>query len=202
MENYDVVEGIEIKNLRPRDKHVLIRWLKKEETKGGVLIPQTRQRSGFMKGEILSVGCKCDPKIQPGCLVEFNGLGQKEWLGVQDPHDRDTVFFTRTENVYGLVSTVDGKPKLDMVNDWILVKPEVEKEKGGLAVPDTAIEGSMRMRQGLIGKVVSAGSDVYSCLEGDKIAFDATGATKIRVGDHNEEICLVIEDDAVLAEVE
>lgn len=206
-DKYAVVEGVEIAKLQPLPKHVLIRWLKKEETKGGILLPQTRQRSGFMKGIVLAIGPKCDPALEVGQTVEFNGLGDKEWLGVQDPADRDTVFFTRVENVYGIINRGPGdKPVLDMVGTWLLVRPdEMPKEKSGLVMVQQAREREMRQRAGLIGTVVSAGGHTAQ-KAGDRIAFDATGATRIHLGDHNDEVVLVIDGDlddgAVLGEVE
>ncbi len=228
---YEIVEGLVVADIKPLPKHVLVRWLKKTETKGGVLIPQFRQRSGFMKGQILAVGPKCDPKLQPGVLIEFNGLSDKAWVGQQDPADRDTVFFTRVENVFALVkydgmdhedavahvkdgkppqSAVDiagimgvqvtGRPILDMVGSWLLVRPDEmpERTASGLAIPKHIRDRQRRQQKGLLGEVLSAGGDVDSCEKGDRVAFDATHATPIHLGDHNDEVALVIDRDDVI----
>lgn len=198
LEDYSVVEGVNISKLKPLPKHVLVRWLKKEQTKGGIILPQNRQRAGFMKGILLAVGPKCDDRLKVGQTIEFNGLATKEWLGVQDPADRDTVFFTRFENIYAIVDEQDAK-KLDFVWTWILVKPDaVPDELRGLLVPDSAKKAQMRQQAGLTGTVVSAGGMQDACVEGDRILFNATGATELKLGDHNGETHLVIDDEDVL----
>jgi co-chaperonin GroES (HSP10) len=214
---YEVIEGVDMATFLPRPMHVVIRWLKKTETKGGVILPQNRQRAHFMKGQLLAVGPQCDPKLQPGLLVEFNGISDKEFLGVQDPVDRDTVFVTRVENVFGLVdrapeaegwkgdaelaqAVVGAIPRLDMVGDWLLVRPEAQPDRTafGLTIPGQARARAQRQQQGLVGKVLSAGGFVDTCRAGDRIAFDATHATQVHLGDHNAEVVLVIDNDAVL----
>lgn len=197
-EDYKVVEGVEIDRLKPLPRHVLVRWFRKPETKAGILIPQNRQRAGFMKGQLLAVGSDCDPALKAGMLIEFNGLGDKLFVGVQDPDDRDTVFGTRYENVYGIVGSHDGDSStLDMVGSWILVTPDVipEKRESGLLLPGQARETELRHRRGLTGIVDSAGGMQSACVAGDHIVFNAANATRIRIGDHNDAIKLVISGD-------
>lgn len=224
---YEVIEGIPVADIKPMPKHVLVRWLKKTETKGGVLLPQNRQRAGFMRGQVLAAGPGCDSQLVPGVMIEFNGMGDKEWLGVQDPADRDTVFFTRMENVVGLVQNfvvckkgcdipeimrpgsvigvddpddVATRSSLAMVGTWILVRPdEMPGRTGsGLIVPRHIRDGQLRQQKGLVGSVLSAGGLCDSCINGDRIAFDASHATQIHLGDHNDEVALLIDNDDVI----
>jgi co-chaperonin GroES (HSP10) len=111
--DYAQVEGVFIASLVPMPHHVLVRWLKRTETKGGVLIPQNRQRKSFMKGQILRVGDGCDLGLREGALIQFDSLAEKEWLGVQDPADRDPVFFMREEDIHGVL-TYDSERKVHL----------------------------------------------------------------------------------------
>src|ERR1051326_4531732 len=123
--DYAQVEGVFIASLVLRPHHVLVRWLKRTETKGGVLIPQNRQRKMYMKGTILSVGPNCDPALKPGLNVQFDSLSEKEPWGPWDPADRDPVFFMREEDIHGLLQ-YDSERRIppQPVADRALIKPD------------------------------------------------------------------------------
>ncbi len=200
---YEVVDGFKTEEIKPLPKHVLLRWFKKTETKGGIAIPQYRQRAGFMKGQILAVGEDCDSRLKPGVFVEFNGLGLKEWVGEQDPEHRDTVFVTRVENLYAIIVESDcGSPLVQAIGYWVFVRPdEPPKEKGGLVIPESARAGRQRREQGLIGTIVSCGFET-EFIRNQRVAFNATGATAIHLGDHNDEVVLIVDADDIEGEVE
>ena len=149
--SYAVVEGVKIAELSPRPAHVLVRWLKKTETKGGVLIPQYRWRKGYMKGEVLKAGHGCDARLSPGTVIQFDSLADKEFLGVQDPVDRDTVFFLREEDIHGIITEDDGLKRMVLCNEYVLIRPdEGEAEKAGLSVPDSARKQTMFVWHGVL----------------------------------------------------
>lgn len=200
---YDVIEGYSVGRIKLLPRHVLIRWFSKTETKAGIVIPQTRERAHFMKGQLLSVGPDCGQLLKAGQLVEFNGLGQKEWLGSQSRADRDTVFFTRWENIYAIIHYDQGDTlRLEMCGEWVLVKPdEYPREKGNLLIPDQVRESAQRRRSGLTGVVRGCGADVETCIDDDHVIFDATGATQLRLGDHNGELCLIVRGEDILGRI-
>lgn len=110
-EKYRVVEGIDMAKVRPMKHHIIVRWLASKETKGGLILPQNRQRKNRMNGVILAVGPKCEPEIveafENGYRIVFDALSEKEWIGSQDPSDRDTVFIMREEDVLMTLEVVE-----------------------------------------------------------------------------------------------
>lgn len=199
---YEIIDGIKIQDVRPRRRHLLIRWFRKTKTKGGILIPEYRHRANFMKGEILAVGEGCEAGLRPGVIVEFNGLGEKEWLGVQNPADRDTVFFTREENIFCIVSGQNGKTSVQAVGDWVFIKPDPgANERNGLLIPEPARDRQRRRESGLLGTIIS-GWVGPGFKQGQRVVFNATAAIPIRLGDHNADIVLIIDADDVEGEVE
>jgi len=200
---YEVIEGLQTESVTPLPKHVLLRWLKKEKTKAGVIIPQYRHRAGFMKAQVLALGEGVPEELAVGDLVLFNGLGEKEWLGVQDPADRDTVFFMRAENIYGIIG--DGG-SIRMLGAYMLVRPdEVKKESsGGVIIADPIRRDEQRRASAYMGEVVHAGPE-SGFSKGARLICDSVGSIMVRLGDHNDEILLCVDasdgTDVVYAEV-
>lgn len=181
-DEYSVVEGIDLSQLKPMPKHLLVRWLGKTETKGGVILPQNRQRVGLMKGVLLKVGSGCDARLSEGLTVEFDGLCEKEFLGAQIPGDRDPVFFMREEDLIGIVW---GPGNLEMLNKRILSLPDKDAaEKYGLVVLSLEQKGQM-----VSGVVVSKDAkDDCDFNVGDRVFYDRGTATELKLGDFDGEL--------------
>lgn len=200
--DYSVIEGIVIKDFQPLPHHVMIRWLKKEETKGGIIIPQYRQRAHFMKGIVLALGPRCNVMLEVGQTVQFNGLSEKEFIGVQDPADRDTVFLFTDEQIFGIVSYDENqKPSIQSVGEWVLVKPDEAKENK-IVMTDSVKATVRRNSFAWQGEVVSSGNMADSCVPGDRIAYTTSGATGVMIGDHNGIQCVVIHNEDVVGIME
>lgn len=190
IDKYQVVEGVDMRTFKPRPHHVVIRWLHKEESKGGILIPQYRQRKLFMKGQVLVSGPECNPRLKWGAVVMFNALGtqenvcEKEFFGVQDPNDRDSVFVCEDIHVLGTLN--EDATKCDMLDNWILVLPdEGPEEKSGLLVPDAMRNRERVYKGGWTGLVVSIGDyvDKGTCMVGDHIVYETLGAVSVFLND-------------------
>lgn len=189
--NYEVIEGYEVDKIKPFPKHVLLRWCHKEETKSGVLIPQNRQRANLMRGQVLAVGPDCDPLLQKGKYVEFNGLSEKEWLGPQDPADRDTVFFIREEELMGVL---DGG--FMALGDWVLIKPnEKPRESNGILIPQ---EKDPRKRFGT-GIVKDVGPQGDPELIGCNVLYNEWMCIDLKLGDFEGELHNLVHSDEVEA---
>lgn len=197
--DYRFIDGVEVAKVKLLPGHVMVRWLHKEETKGGIILPQNRQRAHFMKGEVLSVASDCRPLV-PGQLIEFDGMCEKSFIGGQNPDGRDVVFVMRIERVYGTVRYEDGKPTLDLIRDHILVRPDVHpSEVGGLIVTETNGENIRRRARSWKGEVLRCGERVENCMAGDRIVYETSLAASIKMGDHNAETCIIINDMDVIA---
>ena len=192
---YKEVDGVNLDTFKPLPHHLCLRWLKKEETKGGVLIPQYRQRKLYARGVVLSVGPEVNPRLYPGRVVMFNISCEKEWLGVQDPADRDTVFTTMDENVLGTIERDGETTRVDCVDGWILIKPDEGKDYvSGLVRSEITKEQERFSATGWFGFVESVGEDVECCKVGDRVAYQAGGSLGILLGDHmGTARCLVLE---------
>lgn len=192
LEKYRVVEGIELAKLHLLPHHVCLRWLHKEESKGGVLLPQNRWRARFTKGQVLAVGPGVNPRLKWGALVMFNALGsqenpcEKEFLGVQDPPDRDTVFICEDIHMLGTLTydTPESDPRVEMLDNWVLVEPDDgADEKRGLAVPDAYRNQERVVKSSWTGRVKGVGEYVDTCKAGDWIAYETLGAVSIMLED-------------------
>jgi hypothetical protein len=200
-EQYSVIEGVSVDDLILRPRHVLFRWLKRVETKAGILMPQNRQRSGIMKGIVLAVGRDSDPLLARGAFIEFNGLSEKEFWGSQTPgQDRDPVAFMREEDIFCVLRYEAGdKPKLLMLNDWILVRPDKRPaERNGLIVPGTSRAGPSFG----VGEVIGAGRTVGSVEAGDRAVYFIGGATELKIGDFQGELHVCVLEEDVCAVIE
>ena len=198
---YKVIEGIEIAKLKMLPKHVLVRWLKKEESKGGVLMPQNRQRKGYMKGQILSVGPDCSLHLEVGQTIQFESLADKEFLGVQDPADRDSVFAMRQEDIHGILEVeANGFTSFFPLNDYLVLKPDHgPREVGGIAVPEHLRKGGGMT---WFGRIVCISPEVVESPEwnlaapGDHVAYDVQCAQDVIV---NGETMVVLRAAYILA---
>ena len=198
--DYSVIEGVEIAKVKLLPGHVMVRWLHKEETKGNIILPQNRQRAHFMKGEVLCLAPDCAPLVK-GQHIEFDGLCEKVFIGSQQPNDRDVVFVMRIERIYGTVRYEDGKPTLDMIRDHILLRPDPHPtELAGLIVTESTGENMRRRARAWVGEVIRTGERVESCQPGDRIAYATSYAAPLKMGDHNAETCIIIQDMDVLAD--
>src|SRR3990167_5206282 len=98
-----VIEGVDVNRLKPMPKHIVVEWDGRPETKGGVIIPETRHRASYMLGWVLAAGLDCDESLTVGTRIMFDGLCDKEFIGPECPGDRPPVFFMRAEYVLGVV---------------------------------------------------------------------------------------------------
>ncbi len=97
--DYKIIDGVEIEKFRAMPHHIVVRWLGKPETNGGILIPENRQRKMYMNGLVLkSAASKEDIKV--GDRIVFDSMCDKEFLGPECPGDRDPVFMMREEDVF------------------------------------------------------------------------------------------------------
>lgn len=174
------IDGFDLDTFRPLPYVVAIRWMTKKETKGGVLIPQNRWRKGYMQGEVLAVGADCSPNLLVGETVQFDSLADKEFIGEQDPADRDTVFLIREEDIHGIIRDRDGVKSMDLLNEYVLVKPDLgPDEMSGVVVPEHLRVQKNFTRSGWIvgvGERVTA-EEKYKGLGmavGDHVFYDAT----------------------------
>lgn len=198
---YAVVEGVEIATLRMLPKHVLVRWLKKVESKGGVLMPQNRQRRSYMKGEILSIGPDCSHHLEVGQTIQFESLADKEFLGVQDPADRDSVFAMREEDIHGILETHEnGFTSFFPLNDYILLKPDQGMDEvGGVLMPEHLRKGSGMT---WFGRVVCISPEVVESPQwnlaspADHVAYDTQCAQEVII---NGETMVVVRAAYILA---
>ena len=189
---YKVIEGIDLSALSPRPHHILIRWHGRSETKGGIIIPQDRERMGRMNGEVLLVGPKCDPRIKPGSIVQFSQFSEKEFLGPQSPDGRDPVFFMLEENVFGILTrTGDGfTPTIEMLNGCVLTRPELQpKEKGGLIVVDREATQSFSIWAEVVAVDKEANVEFNV---GDSVLYPQNMAEDFRLGDFTSEVLNVV----------
>lgn len=187
-EDYSVIEGVPIGNLRPMPHHILVRWPGKNETKGGILIPQDRERLGRMNGEVLAVGPDCDDRLHPGKLVQFSGVCEKEFLGSQSPNGRDPVFFMREEDLFGILYK-DHKGfdvTMELLNGFVLTRPERKPfEISGVIVPDRDAKDSF----GVWGEVLQIDRKAKTEFNvGDSVLYPRNIAEEIRVGDYSSEV--------------
>lgn len=196
-----VIDGFDLDTFRPLPYVVAIQWKTKKETKGGVLIPQNRWRKGFMQGEVLNVGAGCSTKLLVGETVQFDSLADKEFLGEQDPADRDTVFLIREEDIHGIIRERDGVKSMEMLNEYVMVKPDLGPEEiNGIAVPDH-LRATKNWTRG--GRIVAVGERVVSehkymglgMVVGDHILYDATVAHEVLM---NGEMNVIIRAEYVL----
>jgi len=133
----EVVEGFGVDDIKPLPHHILIRWPGKQETKGGILLPEDRERAGRMNGVILAIGPECDKRLAVGQSVQFSMHAEKEFLGPQSPGDRDPVFFMREEDLIGILTKDGFKVTIELLNGCVLCKPEIKpEEKSGLLIVD------------------------------------------------------------------
>lgn len=96
---YKVIENVDMEKFRPMPHHIVVRWLRRLETKGGVLIPEIRERANYCNGIVLK-GSDCTfGDIKKDDLICFDSLAEKEFIGGQQPSDRDPVFIMREEDV-------------------------------------------------------------------------------------------------------
>jgi co-chaperonin GroES (HSP10) len=182
---YEVVEGISVKDLLPMPHHLLLRWLDRKETKGGVLMPENRQRKGIMKGVILAKGYDCDTRLQIGDTVQFHGLCDKEFVGPQCPGDRDPVFFMREEDVIGVRMAKHLLP----INGIVLVEPDLApQEKGGIAIVNRE-QGGM-LRSGTVYDYDTV--EIKDLSVGDRLYFHSNIAEQLRLGDFEGRLVYVL----------
>jgi co-chaperonin GroES (HSP10) len=168
---YQEIEGINISTFNLRPHHVMIRWLKKEETKGGILLPQNRQRKSFMIGSVLKVGPECVENLIIGSKVQFNSMCDKEFLGPQDPSDRDTVFIMIDDEIHGIIKEGE-KSSFHPFHDFVMIKQdEHKKEVCGLVAP---VDPRMPMepREGVVISVGEGVKPVDEVVAGCKVLFD------------------------------
>lgn len=187
-EKYSVVEGVDIASFKPMPNHLLVRWPGKKETKGGILIPQNRERLGLMNGEILAVGPKCNPRFYPGKVIQFSMFCEKEFLGAQNPADRDTVFFMTEENVLGIVHK--DVNAIELVNGNVLTRPEKKPEEvSGLLTVNRDDKTSFSVW----GEVVQVDAETINEYKvGDSILYDRNMAEELRLGDFEAELMHVV----------
>lgn len=173
---YQVIEGVDIGTLSLRPHHVLVRWLKKEETKGGILLPQNRQRKSYMVGIVLKAGPESANKVIPGAKIQFNSLCDKEFMGAQDPADRDSVFVMVDDEIHGIIVGAD---EFIPVLDLVLIKPDlVQREVSGIIV--TAEPGKpMAAKEGVIVLVGDGVKDEEELSTGLRVAYDPTVAEQL-----------------------
>lgn len=201
--DYRFIEGVEIAKAKMLRGRLMVRWLHKEETKGGVILPQNRQRAHFGKGQVLAIGDDCKP-LMPGQFIQFDAQCEKTWIGEQNPAGRDTVFVMDIERVYGTISRDAGdNPVMDMIRDHILLRPDPHpSEVRGFIVTETIQENERRRAQGWQGTVLRTGEKVDSCVPGDRIAYETSYAAPLKMGDHNAETCIIIQDRDVVGILE
>lgn len=188
-DEYAVIAGVDLSKLKPRPHHILVRWLDRKVTKGGILMPQNRQRAGIMKGVLLLVGPHCDYRLQVGKTIQFGGLCEKEFLGGETPGDRDPVFFMREEDVLGVR---DGA-RLDPISKVLIVKPDQEDaEKSGIVVVDRKQKGIMK--SGIIKQYDDAllQEDDFDAGEGFRVFYHSATAEELKLGDFDAEMNHVI----------
>lgn len=181
-QDYSIVEGFKISELRPRPKHILVRWYSKKETKGGVLLPEYRHRAGILRGQVLAVGPECDKRLTVGCVVQFGGLVEKEFLGPQIPGDRDPVFFMREESVVGLLGHSDDGAILDLINGNVLITPDLkDSEKSGIIIVNREKSLNEYTVSGIVADLDPEGS--YEFKKGDRLYYHSQFVEEIKVGD-------------------
>lgn len=188
-----VIEGVDLSRLNPMPHHLVIRWEGKKETKGGILIPQDRERLGLMNGEVLLVGQECDPRLKPGQLVQFSmATCEKEFLGSQTPGDRDPVFFCREEELIGILQRdlKTSKSSIELLNNCLLVRPELKpEERGGLLTVDREAPETMCVW----GEVLQVDKESKKGFNvGDVILYKRNVSEDFRLGDFEAEKLHVI----------
>lgn len=99
-----VLGGRSLDDFKPRFGHALIRWLGRRETKGGVILPQNRQRAGMCKGILLRLGPVGDDEseLREGQTIIFDLNCDKEFVGPQIPGNEDPVFVMRVEDIMAI----------------------------------------------------------------------------------------------------
>jgi len=207
--SYDLVEDVNLSTFKPMPHHLVVRWLKKVESKGGVLYPENRQRKNYMKGEILVSG-ECDnTDLKEGVTIQFESLCDKQFLGVQDPADRDPVFIMREEDVHGVLIPSFTNNKMQMIfepmNEYVLLKPdEGKKEFGKLIVPESIGKAGEKVWSGV---VISVGPKVKSepkyrdlgVLPAHRVAYDAFTASEVIL---NEDKHVLLRVEYIMGEVD
>lgn len=99
VDKYQIIENVDMEKFQPMPHHIVVRWLNRTETKGGVIIPEIRERSNYCNGIVLKVSERTNGDVKQGDLVCFDSLADKEFIGGQKPSDRDPVFIMREEDV-------------------------------------------------------------------------------------------------------
>ena len=189
---YSIVEGVQLALLTPMPHHILVRWPGKKETKGGIIVPENRERLGLMNGDILLVGTDCDERLQPGRTIQFSMLCEKEFMGPQCPGDRDPVFFMRDEDVFGIVTKgPDGRnASLDLINGCVLTKPEIKpSEIAGLITVDRDAKTSFSV-WGEVLQVDTASETGFNV--GEEILYPRNMAEELRLGDFEADLMHVV----------
>lgn len=185
--SYDVIDGVEIETLKLMPQHLLIRWGDRKETKGGIIMPQNRQRAGIMKGTLLKIGADCDPRFEVGQTVQFIGLCEKEFLGGETPGDRDPVFFMREENVVGIHR---GPGDLEIVNEFLFIEQDQEaEEKAGIKIVNREQKTIMRS-----GVVIRADNNLppEDVAAGNRVFYHSSSADDLKLGDFEGQLVHVV----------
>lgn len=197
MTELGVVEGVDLSRLHPRPKHILVRWRKRVETKGGVLMPENRQRAGIMSGEVVLVGPNCHEAVLPGVEVQFDGLCEKEFLGPQVPGDRDPMFFMRVEDVFGVINRGE-RVSIQPINGFVLVEPDrPEVEKAGVLIVSKRDEVEDSRVQ--TGRVTASSNGVQV---GDRVVYRRSVAHELKLGDFEGQFRHVVPSKAIEAVLE
>lgn len=210
MNLYQEVDGLDLtdpQKFQPMPKHVLLRWLQKEVSKGGVIIPQTRWRKNFAKAVVLAVGPDTNPRLERGALVSFNINCEKQWLGDQVRRDLlDTMFFCEDANVLGTVEYPEDNsdPQIHALDKWILVEadPSPENLAPGIAVSQAHKDRPRILSKAWPGTVLSVGELAGSCVPGDRILYETYGSLSLMAGDQQGKSVVAIMDEFVLGYIE
>ncbi len=191
-------------DFRPRDHHLLVRWLCRTETKGGILMPENRVRAGIMKGVILGMGHGCDPRLEVGQTIHFGSYTEKEFVGPECPGDRDPVFFMRDEwaNNGGVIGIREEGGRLQIVNGLVLIRPDKNEDvtAGGIARPTTEVTPWDAQLPG--GVVANMDVDLAGTADfgiGDRVFYRRNTADELKLGDFEGELHHVVSDRAIEA---